>query len=302
MVKTLPAGMQTDLDAGATTHCLCWKVTRTDAVVMGFTDHDKDLTFDSVTFIAASGLSASAIKNSTNMSVDDMETIGALISTAITEDDILKKRYDNAAVTVYRVDWSNVTKRVIIFSGFLGAVTRGRLYFKAEVRSLSEVLNQPTGEVYQKTCRVDLFDSRCAVAIGSNPDYQRTGTVAGVFSNRLFWTTTGVIIALASDWFTAGKITFTSGNNNGQSAEVKSHIKQTGGTEAWLDLWELMPKPIVIGDSFTITAGCDKTIETCKAKFNNVVNFRGFPRMPGQDVVLALASKKDKNDGSSWYS
>ena len=43
------------------------------------------------------------------------------------------------------------------------------------------------------------------------------------------------------------------------------------------------------GQAFTITAGCDKHLDTCKAKFANVVNFRGFPHMPGNDFVTAVA-------------
>ena len=50
-----------------------------------------------------------------------------------------------------------------------------------------------------------------------------------------------------------------------------------------------MALAIAPGDTFTITAGCDKQFATCGAKFANAVNFRGFPHMPGNDYILAVA-------------
>ena len=44
---------------------------------------------------------------------------------------------------------------------------------------------------------------------------------------------------------------------------------------------------IAAGDTFAVTAGCDKQFATCRAKFANAVNFRGFPHMPGNDFVAA---------------
>jgi uncharacterized phage protein (TIGR02218 family) len=60
-----------------------------------------------------------------------------------------------------------------------------------------------------------------------------------------------------------------------------------------------MPRPIEVGDTFDITAGCDKRLETCRDRFSNVVNFGGFPHMPGNDYALAYAKQGDRNDGGS---
>ena len=51
-----------------------------------------------------------------------------------------------------------------------------------------------------------------------------------------------------------------------------------------------MPNNIAAGDTFNAVAGCDKTFETCVAKFNNAVNFRGEPHVPGMDKMLATAA------------
>ena len=51
------------------------------------------------------------------------------------------------------------------------------------------------------------------------------------------------------------------------------------------------------GDSFRIVAGCNKQFSTCRAKFANTPNFRGFPHVPGNDFMLSVASRTDRNDG-----
>ena len=54
-MKQLSPSLQSHLDTGATTLAWCWRVTRGDGAVLGFTDHDRDLTFDGTTFEAATG-------------------------------------------------------------------------------------------------------------------------------------------------------------------------------------------------------------------------------------------------------
>jgi uncharacterized phage protein (TIGR02218 family) len=77
--------------------------------------------------------------------------------------------------------------------------------------------------------------------------------------------------------------------------EIKRH-----GTSG-IELWQPMSEAIAPGDAATLTAGCDKQLGTCKAKFANVVNFRGFPYMPGNDAVLATPTATQPLDGGSRY-
>ncbi|KAA0072514.1 hypothetical protein CIW50_24715 [Tardiphaga sp. P9-11] len=44
---------------------------------------------------------------------------------------------------------------------------------------------------------------------------------------------------------------------------------------------------IAAGDAFTVTADCDKMLATCRDRFGNVDNFRGFPDIPGNDFVMS---------------
>ena len=59
---------------------------------------------------------------------------------------------------------------------------------------------------------------------------------------------------------------------------------------------------LAFGATFAIYAGCDKRFETCRAKFANTLNFRGFPHMPGNDAVQSRPVAGEPMDGGSRYS
>ncbi len=177
-MKTLPDGMQAHLDSGATTLCWCWKLTRRDGAIYGFTDHDTDVVFDGVTYSADSGFTATELQSSLGLSVDNVDVDGALSADFITEEDISAGLYDGAGVEVWRVNWMDLDQRVLMRAGNLGEITRGDTYFSAEVRGLAAELQQKQGRVYQAGCDAVLGDERCGVDI-SDPAFSASVTVSG---------------------------------------------------------------------------------------------------------------------------
>jgi len=296
-MKILPAGMQTHLDSGATSLCYCWKLTILSGTSYGFTSHDHDLTFDGVTYSALSGFDASAIETSLGLNVDDLEVMGALSAANLNEADLTAGKFDNALIQILRVNWQNVSQRVILASGNLGEVTRGAVGFRAEIRGLAHHLNQPQGRLYQYGCDTDLGSSRCGVNL-TLAALTGTGSVQSIAapadSRRVF--SAAGLSGFASEWFTRGRLRWTSGTNAGLAMEVKEHNLING--QVTVELWLAMPRVIAVGDAFSITAGCDKQFETCKAKFNNAVNYRGFNLMPGNDWIQSGPRSGDVNDGS----
>ena len=111
-MKTLPDGMQAHLDGGATTLCWCWRLTRDDGVVQGFTDHDRDLSFDGVTYEAVSGFSASQIESGLGLAVDNLTLSGALSSATLNEADLAAGMYDNAAIHIWRENGDQIRAEV----------------------------------------------------------------------------------------------------------------------------------------------------------------------------------------------
>ena len=302
-MKTVPTAMQEDLDAGATHHCFCWQVTRSDGAAFGFTDHDQKLEFGSVTFEAETGLSPTAIEQSTGLNVDSMDVMGVLNSISIDEQDIAAGLYDNATIISYRVDWLNTDNRVILLQGSVGEVSRGNMGFVAEIRGLAHELNQSSGRIYEPTCNADLGDVKCGIDLsGTSPAghaYTISSTVTFVENKNSFRADQAVIQAVPNNWFSQGKVTWTSGANDGLEMEVKSHIQDDAYNT--LLLWEPMPFNIEIGDAFTLHTGCDKSPDNCLNKFDNMINLRGFNLIPGNDRVLRAVSTLEDNDGGSIF-
>ncbi|HEY7229432.1 MAG TPA: DUF2163 domain-containing protein [Pseudolabrys sp.] len=280
-MRPISTALQSKLNSGATTLCRCWLITRRDGVMRGFTDHDDDVVVGSVNCRAGSGLTGSEVTQKLGLAVDSSEISGALAGDTLNERDLAAGLYDAATVEIWLVDWTEPALRLLLAKGALGEVRREGQAFTAEVRGLSDRLAQESGRLYTPTCSADLGDAHCGIDL-VNSIFRGTGTVVGTSATSTF--TASGLDGFADGWFTAGKLTFIGGANAGLSVEVKDHRK---GSDVAFVLWQPMPEPIVAGDTFVVSAGCDKRFETCRARFNNAVNFRGFPHIPGNDFIIA---------------
>ncbi|WP_019956773.1 DUF2163 domain-containing protein [Yoonia vestfoldensis] len=291
-MKSLSPALQTHLDDGTTTLSWCWRISRTDGVALGFTDHDRALSFDGTEFEPESGFAASEIRSGSDLAVDAQDASGVLTSDRITETDILDGRWDNAAVELWRVNWADTSQRVLMRRGAVGQIRRGRMAFVAEVRSLAHVLGQTVGRTFQAGCDAALGDARCGIDL-ENAVYKGAGMITDLLRDRAFMASG--LSAFEAGWFTSGTITWTSGANTGRITEVLAH--GLADAIATLTLLEAPVRTIAEGDAFVARAGCDKRIATCGAKFANTANFRGFPNIPGQDAVLRYASQDGSHEG-----
>jgi uncharacterized phage protein (TIGR02218 family) len=292
-MKNLSPALQSHLEDGTTTLSWCWRISRADGIALGFTDHDRVLSFDSTDFEPESGFAASEIRAGSDLAVDAQDATGVLTSDRITETDILDGRWDNAAVEMWRVNWVDTSQRVLLRRGAVGQIRRGRMAFVAEVRSLAHVLGQTVGRTFQAGCDARLGDARCGIDL-ENAIYKGTGAVTDLLRDRAFMASG--LSGFEAGWFTSGTLTWTSGANAGRVTEVLAH--GLDGSIASLTLLEAPVRAIAEGDSFIARAGCDKRITTCSAKFANVANFRGFPNIPGQDAVLRYASQDGGHEGN----
>lgn len=283
-MKSIGTNMQAHLAGEVTSLATCWKITRSDSTVLGFTDHSKDVVVDGVTYVAETGFTPTAQANSAGLSVDNADIEGVLDASAITEADILAGLYDFAEIQVFQVNYEALEDgRIVLRTGTLGEVTLRNGRFTAEVRGISQPLQQTMGALFSPSCRARFADGRCKVNAAS---YTVTTSVTAALSRQEF---TASALTQASGYFAQGKVVFSSGANAGLSMEVKGFA---GGV---VTLALPMPYGIAVDDAFSITAGCDKTLSTCISRFSNAINFRGEPHVPGLDRVLETSSTR-----SSW--
>jgi uncharacterized phage protein (TIGR02218 family) len=280
-MKTASAGLDTHIGLNCSTLATCWKITATDATVRGFTNHTQDLTFNSQLYRSTNGFTPTSVSSSAGFPVDNLDVQAALILGIIDEDDFLSGKWDFADIEIFLVNYKDLTMDELkIRKGTLGELTVHRNHYVAEVRGLGQRLTKHLLNVYQPSCRADLGDSLCGVTIAS---FTVTGTVASVSSNRIFADTSR---SEADDWFNFGKLTWTSGANNGREMEVKDFVNATGQIE----LWAPMFSDVEVGDTYSMFAGCDKDKATCKTKFSNIVNFRGEPFVPQRQALSAIST------------
>jgi uncharacterized phage protein (TIGR02218 family) len=274
-MKSASTALAAHLAGEVTTLATCWRLERADGWVRGFTDHDRELVVDGLTYVASTGFLPSAIKTASDLSVDNLDVDGFLDDAALRAEDLIAGLFDGARIEVFIVNWADLGQgRLLLRKGFLGEIKRADQRFSAEIRGLSNRLQQTAGKLYSRLCRVDLGSSECGVALGPRTDtYAVTQVIAA--------DTVRIVTARATGYFTFGKATFTTGSNAGAVNEVLLHDGQT------IRLFVPMPRPIVVGDEIMLVAGCDKTPETCNAKFSNILNFRGEPHIPGNDKVFS---------------
>ena len=275
-MKTASVALKAHLAGESLTICTLWKITRKDATVFGFTDCTHDLVYDSVTYYASTGQIPSNIKTTSSLAVDNLEITSILNSSSITESDLQAGKWDLAVVEISIVNYLDLTMgKMILRKGTLGEVRNGRQSFTAELRGMTQPLQQNIGRIYTANCDAILGDARCGKVLTS---FTVTGSVTTATSAKSFNDTAR---NEAAGYFNGGVITWTSGNNNTYRMEVKTNNVHV------IDLQQSMPNPTVIGNTYSMIAGCDKTLATCRDKFNNVANFRGFPYIPGLDAMVS---------------
>ncbi|QUS35159.1 DUF2163 domain-containing protein [Falsirhodobacter algicola] len=285
------------LATGATTICRAWAVERSDGAVFGFTDHDRDLAFEGVSFRANGALTARALQQSTGLSTDNSEALGALSDAGITEADILAGRFDRAEVRCWRVNWADPEARRMEFRGALGEITRVGGAFTAELRGLAELLNQTQGRVFQRGCGAILGDAGCGVDL-TQPGLFAVAPVATISERRVL--TFAGLTAYDDRWFERGRLRVLTGAAAGVIGLVKND--RLSGAARTVELWEAIGPALEPGDSVRLEAGCDRRADTCRLKFDNFINFQGFPHIPGEDWLASYPVSSGSNDGGSLFS
>jgi hypothetical protein len=216
-MRSLGVAFRDHVESGATTLATCWKLTRSDNVVLAFTDHDRTLHFAGTDYLPM--LDGGEAPARLGPQVDTAEVIGVLSAASLTEGDIAAGLYDGAAVETWRVNWRDVGQRVLVRRATIGEIVREDGRFRAELRSGQQVLNKVRGRIYSPLCDAVLGDARCKVS-GSHPQFG---------------------------------------------------------------------------------LGCDRRLSTCRDRFDNVPNFRGFPHIPGSDFILKYPRQGEPLDGEALY-
>lgn len=294
-MRTIPSGFN---DGHITDLHVCWVVTRRDGEIILGTECDQDIEITTGTYaglyLARAGITGSDVRSTSDLSVDNLEVTGALSQNIedtsdtslwlidLSAADIEAGMFDNAEATTFLVNSANPDLyQRILRTGWLGNVTRGDGQYKTELRGLTQALSQGIVRTYGVGCDAELFDARCKV---DPTAFTATGTVDVVTNRRQFQIAAPLGGAFVIN--PRGRVTWTSGLNTGYSMEWVSYLSLV------VTLFLPMPRDIQVGDTFTITQGCDKSMATCINSYANLPNFRGHGVLvPGDSEILKVGKK-----------
>lgn len=296
-MTSIPQTMQEHLQRDATTLATCWILKPKTGPKMGFTDHDRSLTLGAVACEPASGLIGSEARQSAGFDADDQEISGALMSETLTAGDLLSGKFDGAIVETWRVNWQQPDQAILLRSGYLGEIRRHDTGFSAEVRGFSSAMEQKQGRLYQYACDARLGDRRCGLQL------DQAGYAFEALVERKL-SPTEMELSFPDDvvhgMLALGRLQ----NQPGETAEIRldilSHSLMAGVHH--IETWLPYPSEITEGQSLIAYVGCDKQFHTCKKRFGNELNFRGFPHIPGNDFVLSYPRAGENHDGRALVS
>jgi uncharacterized phage protein (TIGR02218 family) len=252
----------------------------TNGDILGFTDHDKDIDYTlsevgALTYASASGIFTSDVAASCGLDANNYEVRGP-ISDTITLAGLLGGIYDNATTYLFEVNWKSLSDGAIKL--MQGNVREKRVEggeFVFEIRDQFDKYNQTVGRLITNQCDADFGDTRC----GATP-VTVVGTITAV--TDAFHITVSFAGAFANDYFNKGTVIGLTGENTGVTVEIEDWTSAGAIT-----LFTPLPVNPSIGDTFTVRQGCGKARVDCMAR-NNIVNFRGYPEVPGSDQVLRM--------------
>lgn len=258
-------------DGELTSMALCWRLERADGAGIALTSHDHRVISDGVTFEPAPGMMPASISRNLGLDPDESEVAGALSSDALDEQDLALGRWDNAALQLAAVDWADPAGQPIkLLGGEIGSVSIDGDGFTADLRGAAARLEEPVCPATSAECRAHFGDKKCRIDLAGR---SVRATVFAAIDGAL------TLDQSLDNRFLFGRLRFMSGANCGLSSTI---LAVSGATVQLRDL----PRGVVeIGSRVELREGCDKTFATCVTRFDNAVNFRGEPHLPGNDLL-----------------
>lgn len=275
-MRTIPTAIRNELNSGSPRIARTVKLTCKDGTIFGFTDHEMVLVVDGVEYVPAPGLNSVKYTATADTQVSNQNVSAGWVE--VPEDDLRGGRVDNAEIEAAWVSWADPSAgKLVTFQGRVGEITYDETGFNVDIVSFMKALERHVGWTYTAECRHRLFSLPAAGTLGGcmvDPTgFTFTGTVTEVITPKWKIGFSGAAVGKGEGYFSAGQITFTSGLNTGLSTIIKTHTPET--FELFLPTAFVIP----VGTTFTVQAGCDKKVETCKNKFSNILNYGGYPHI-----------------------
>ncbi len=273
-MKNISENMLNHLADNLTSLAKFIKITKADFVI-GFTNNSQKISYENIEYLPI--IDAENFSITSNNSIKNKDNfLGAFETDIISEALIKSGFFDNAEIEIFLLNYNNFDDgKIIIKKGFISKIIFDNNKFIFEISSFAKNLENLITQNYSPNCRAKFGDAKCKI---DKNNFSFTGEVTEVISN----------ISFRDEgrneekfYFNYGLLEFLSGQNIGVIKEVSEFSNKT------IKLKTPLPFQLNINDEYKIFAGCDKKFSTCVSKFNNALNFRGEPHLPGINKIFA---------------
>lgn len=280
-MRTLSVNMAAALARGSTQFARIWRITKPDGTVIRLTDNVEDVVVGSEVFVARIGFTATAAYiSSLPGSAQSTQLVCMTDALGVSRADILSRKLTGCAAKQSVVEWHNpsltTADELVLMNGTIGRIqvsNRGRATVEILPRTGAAIAI--CNEQYSVACRNSLGDALCTVPINN---LTTTFTVTAVSSRQSF--TASTLNNQADGYYGLGHIVWQGGLNDQWTSDVRIALANLS-----IQLFFPPPLGILVGDVGVIYPGCDLQQQTCKLKFNNLLNFRAEPYRPQWNVV-----------------
>lgn len=280
MSRVIPPAMRRALEDGVSHFCRCWFIRRRDGETLGLTDYDRPLRFNHIDFIADAAISLSALDARLGLDASQPQAQGVLSSNALTEADLAAGLYDDAAFDLWLVDWQAPENRMLLMAGRFDKIALSEGRFSVSLAASAGNMNAPRGRLFQNACDAGLGDERCRADISAAP-FALSVSALDVTAAYIDIAP----LAHAAGWFTHGYLA----NAAGRRFVIRADKPETRFRR--LHLWLDPSADIAIDETLDLVVGCDKQLETCQRKFNNAVNYQGFPSLSDDKLLIDVSGR-----------
>jgi len=253
--------------------CRYARLDLTNGTTVALTSHDSALIVGGVVYQPVPDLEPTSMLQSNDGTIDNQRVFSSWFGNYVNITSLFGGDYDSAGIEVGWIAWDiNPLERIVLFSGVVGDITWTDQGMSMEAISELKKLEKNIARTYTANDPYSFGDPEWGLAEGP---YTFTGTVNTVLTPRYKFTMTGDAASQPDQYFSYGKITWTTGLNAGRESEVRIHLSSNNS----LELYVPTGYNISNGDQFTALAGYDGSFDQAKTKFNNAVNFGGFPHI-----------------------
>ena len=184
MTFPLTVPMKSFLVNGQLRYATLWTIERADGIALRFTDHNATLVRSGLSYTPISGVSASARQKREGNHPQNLEVIGVISDSSITDEDLISGKYRGAKVTETVVDWKYPDEGIFHRSiMWIAEHSFSEEVWEAQVVGLVNRLRRSFGDLLSRTCRWGAFgDADCGVFL---PSHIRSGEVTEILQPTL---------------------------------------------------------------------------------------------------------------------